>query len=121
MFDRVHPKYRSPYTALTLTTLLAIAFVLTRSVDLIIYAITLGYSMTAIIVCLALMRLRKTEPQLYRPFKVPLYPFTPIAAMLALVFMMATLSIESLILGGALGAVGLVLFFSTKRMMGVEA
>jgi len=118
LFERVHPKYRSPYTALALTTLLAVAFVLTRSVDLIVYAITLGYSVTAIIVCLALIKLRKSEPQLYRPFKVPLYPLTPVAAILALVFMVATLSAESMILGAALGVAGLVLFYSTQRMKG---
>ena len=121
LFDRVHPKYRSPYTALALTTLLAIAFVLTRSVELIVYAITLGYSVTAITVCLALMRLRRAEPQLYRPFRVPLYPYTPIIAILALVFMIATLNVESMILGGVLGVVGLILFLWTQRSKGEAA
>ncbi len=121
LFDRVHPKYRSPYTALALTTLLAVAFVLTRSVELIVYAITLGYSVTAIMACLALIRLRKTEPQLYRPFKVPLYPLTPIVAILTLAFMIATLSVESMILGGVLGVVGLILFFWTQRSKGAAA
>lgn len=119
-FDRIHPRYRSPYTALALTALLAIAFVLTRSVDLIVYAITLGYSVTAIMVCLALMRLRRREPQLYRPFRVPLYPLTPIVAILALVLMIATLSLESLALGCVLGVVGLVLFRSTRKIRGAE-
>jgi amino acid transporter len=119
--DRVHPRYRSPYTALALTGLLAIAFVLTRSVELIVYAITLGYSMTAIMVCLALMRLRKKEPQLYRPFRVPLYPFTPIMAILALVFMIVTLSLESLALGCVLGVVGLVLFASTRKIRSAKS
>jgi len=121
LFDRIHPKYRSPYTALALTTLLAVAFVLTRSVELIVYAITLGYSVTAIMACLALIRLRKTEPQLYRPFKVPLYPLTPIVAILTLAFMIATLSVESMILGGVLGVVGLILFFWTQRSKGAAA
>ena len=120
-FDKVHPQHRSPYTALALTTLLAVAFVLTRSVELIVYAITLGYSMTAIMVCLAVIKLRRTEPQLYRPFKVPLYPLTPIAAILALTFMIATLSVDSMILGGVLGVVGLALFVWTKLMKGAAA
>jgi amino acid transporter len=112
-FDRVHPKYRSPYTALALTALLAIAFVLTRSVNFIVYAITLGYSMTAMMVCLALIRLRRKEPQLYRPFRVPLYPFTPIMGILVLVFMIVTLS---LVLGFVLGVVGLILFRLTRKI-----
>ncbi len=116
LFNKVHPKNRSPYTALLLTTLLAIVFVLSRSVDFIVYAIALGYSVTAILVVLALMRLRKTEPHLYRPFKVPLYPYVPILAAVFLVLMIVTLSFESLILGLVLGVVGISLFVLTKKM-----
>ncbi len=115
VFNRVHPKHRSPYTALALTTLLAILFIWTRSVDFIVYAITLGYTVTAIMVALALIRLRKTEPHLYRPFKVPWYPVTPVLAIGFLVFMLVTLSLESIGLGLALGLIGLGLFRLTKK------
>jgi len=116
IFNKVHSKNRSPYTALALTTILAIVFVLTRSVDLIVYAIALGYSVTAIIVVLALIRLRKSEPHLYRPFKVPLYPYVPILAVAVLVIMIITLSVESLILGFVLGVIGIVLLVVTKKI-----
>src|SRR4030042_1685670 len=115
VFDKVHPKYRSPYTALALTTLIALLFIWTRSVDFIVYAITLGYTVTAIIVALSVIRLRKTEPHLYRPFKVPLYPVTPVLAIGFLAFMLLTLSLESLGLGLALGLVGLGIFKFSKR------
>jgi len=116
MFNKVHSKNRSPYTSLALTTTLAIVFVLTRSVDFIVYAIALGYSVTAIIVVLALIRLRKNEPHLYRPFKVPLYPYVPILAAAVLVLMIITLSIEALILGFALGVIGIILLVVTKKI-----
>jgi len=81
-----------------------------------VYAISLGYSVTAIMVALALIRLRKTEPHLYRPFKVPLYPYVPILAIVTLSFMILTLSLESLVLGIAFGGVGLLLLFVSKRI-----
>jgi amino acid transporter len=115
-FNKVHPKNRIPYTSLALTTLLAIVFVLTRSVDVIVYAISLGYIVTAILVIFALMRLRKTEPHLYRPFKVPAYPYVPIIAILVLIFMFVTLSVESLILGVTLGLVGIGLLMVPKKI-----
>jgi len=115
VFNKVHHKYRSPYTALALTALVALFFIWTRSVDLIVYAITLGYTVTAIIVALSLMRLRKTEPRLYRPFKVPLYPLTPIISIVFLCFLLLTLSSGSMVLGLALGLVGLGLFIFAKR------
>jgi len=115
VFDKVHPKYRSPYNSLALTVLVSILFVWTGSVDFIVYAIALGYTVTAIMVALALMRLRKTEPHLYRPFKVPLYPLVPILAIGFLVFMLATLSLQSIALGLLLGLVGIGLLKLTKR------
>jgi len=115
-FNRVHPKYRSPYASLALTALLAIIFVLTKAVDFIVYAIELGYTVTAIIVTLALMRLRKTEPYLFRPFKVPLYPYIPILAIFALVFMLLTISVESLILGLVFGLIGIGLLNAAKKI-----
>jgi amino acid transporter len=116
VFKRVHPKYRAPFTALALTTLVSVLFVLTRWVDLMVYAISLGYSVTAVMVVLALIRLRRIEPHLFHPFKVPLYPYVPIAAIIALFVMIITLSGESLALGIAFGGVGLLLLFVGKRM-----
>jgi len=115
VFNRIHPRYNSPYTALALTSLIAIVFVLTRSIDFIVYAITLGYSVTAIMVCMALIRLRKTEPQLFRPFKVPLSPYVPIIAVTALLIMIVTLSLESLVLGLAFGLIGVFLLMMARR------
>jgi len=116
IFKKVHPRNRTPLVALALTALIAIFFVLTRSIDFIVYAIALGYSVTAIMVALALIRLRKTEPNLYRPFKVPLYPYLPIIAIAALLFMIITMSWEALVLGITFGGVGLLLLFVSRRI-----
>jgi amino acid transporter len=115
ILGKVHSRYRSPYAALALTALIALSFIWTRSVDFIVYAITLGYTVTAIITALSLIRLRKSEPHLYRPFKVPLYPFTPIAAICFLSFLLLTLNVDSMILGLIVGFVGLGLFLFSKR------
>ncbi|MGQ9551523.1 MAG: APC family permease [Candidatus Bathycorpusculaceae bacterium] len=116
LFKKVHPKYQSPHTSLMLTTLLAIIFVLTRSTDFIVYVIALGYNVTAITVALALIRLRKTEPHLYRPFKAPLYPYLTISAILTSVLMILTLSAESIILGLVFGLVGIGLLKLARRI-----
>ncbi len=116
IFKKVHPKFRTPFLALALTVLVAGSFVLTRSVDFIVYAISLGYSVTAIMVALALLRLRKTEPNLYRPFKVPFYPYLPIISIVALLLMITTLSVQSLILGAAFASIGFLLLFIGRRV-----
>ena len=116
VFRKVHRKYRYPFAALALTSFIAILFVLTRSIDFIVYAISLGYSVTAIMVTIALMRLRKIEPHLYRPFKVPLYPYVPILAIGAFSFIILTLSLEALVLGAAFGGIGLLLLFISRKV-----
>ncbi|MEM2104534.1 MAG: APC family permease [Candidatus Bathyarchaeia archaeon] len=116
IFKKVHRKYKSPHYSLALTSLLAIVFVLTKSVDFIVYVIALGYNVTAVTVALALMRLRKSEPHLYRPFKVPLYPYLPIMAILTSTFMILTLSIGSIVLGLVFGFVGVGLLKLTGKM-----
>jgi len=121
LFKRVHPKYRTPYTSLALTTFLAIVFVLTRSVDFIVYVIALGYNVTAITVAFSLIRLRRTEPHLYRPFKVPLYPYPTILAILTSLLMILTLSIESLILGLFFGFIGVGLLMLARKMQKTKA
>ena len=115
-FKRVHSRYRTPHTSLALTTIIAIMFVLTRSIDFIVYVIALGYNVTAITVAFSLIHLRKAEPHLYRPFKVPLYPWPTIMAIFTSILMILTLSIESLILGTAFGFTGVcMLMFLRKK------
>jgi amino acid transporter len=116
IFKKVHPKYQTPHMSLALTTILAILFVLTRSVDFIVYVIALGYNITAITVAFSVIRLRKTEPHLYRPFKIPLYPYTTILAILTSTFMILTLSIESIILGLAFGTIGIGILKLSKAI-----
>lgn len=117
LFKRVHPKYRTPYMSLALTTLIAVTFILTKSVDFIVYVIALGYNVTAILVALSLMRLRKTEPHLYRLFKVPLYPYPTILAISTSILMILTLSLESLMLGLAFGFTGVCILLFSRRII----
>lgn len=112
---KVHPKYHLPYRTLLLSLLISIVFVLTRSVDLIVYMVSLGYIVTSVLVGLSVIRLRTKEPYLYRPFKVPFYPFTTIVAIATSVIMIPMLSTEALILGSVFAAVGIIILTLTKR------
>ena len=80
-FMKLHPKYGSPYVAL-LVGLGAglIGSFIRRLID---YAsLLVVMSLVAfILVALSLMWLRRKKPNLERPFKVPLYPITPVATM----------------------------------------
>lgn len=89
-FSRLHPRFRTPHVATIAGGVIGVAAIF--SDNLVSIA---GQSLTASIVTmsvfgaltmyimsmLSLFRLRKSEPNLERPFRAPLYPFAPAFAL----------------------------------------
>jgi amino acid transporter len=67
----LHPKFRSPYISILCCSVVVSGMVLWTFGDLIIIDITL-YGAALFLEYVALIRLRKTAPSEYRPFKIPL-------------------------------------------------
>jgi ethanolamine permease len=78
---KIHPKFQTPANALLVNMLVGIAALLTGKTAEIITISVFGALTLYIISMTSLFRLRKKEPQLNRPFKVPLYPFFPAIAL----------------------------------------
>jgi APA family basic amino acid/polyamine antiporter len=81
-FSKIHKRFGTPYVAVVLCSIFTIAFTSTGLVNFIVYAVNLGFILGFSIVNLSLIKLRKEKPRLKRPFKAPLYPFTPIAGII---------------------------------------
>jgi ethanolamine permease len=77
----VHTKFRTPANALIVNMIIGIIALLTGKTSQIITIAVFGALSLYIISMIALLRLRKKEPQLPRPFRVPLYPVFPITAL----------------------------------------
>jgi basic amino acid/polyamine antiporter, APA family len=75
--DGIHPKYRTPSRALifqvTLTSLMALTGTFEELTNLFIFAAWIFYGLAVV----ALFRLRKTEPNLERPYRCWGYPWVP--------------------------------------------
>lgn len=85
---RVHPRYGTPYVAIALTAALGVLFVLTRTFEQLADTFVLSIWPFYGLAIAGLYRLRRTRPDLPRPYKVPGYPFVPavfVAAVLYLV------------------------------------
>jgi len=74
---RVHARYRTPYVAITLAAALGIVFVLTRSFEQLSDTFVLSIWPFYGIAIAGLYRLRRTRPDLARPYTVPGYPVLP--------------------------------------------
>lgn len=78
---KVHSKFKTPANALLLNMVLGIIALLTNSTADIIVLSVFGALTMYIFSVVSLLVLRKKEPELPRPFHVPLYPLSPIVAL----------------------------------------
>src|SRR6202795_1840122 len=77
-FAAVHKKYRTPYKNTILVGLLAAIVGSITPIDDIGKMVNIGTLLAFIMVCIAIMILRRTNPQQPRPFRTPWVPLVPI-------------------------------------------
>lgn len=78
---KVNPQFQTPANALLLNMGIGIVALLTGKTGDIITMSVFGALTLYILSMVSLLRLRKKEPGLARPFRVPLYPFFPCTAL----------------------------------------
>lgn len=81
ILGRVHKKFRTPVTALIVNMLVGIVALFTGKTGEIITIACFGALALYIVSMLSFFALRKKEPQMERPFKVPLFPMFPALAL----------------------------------------
>jgi APA family basic amino acid/polyamine antiporter len=87
-FADVHPKFRTPYKNTILVGLLAAIVGSLTPIDDIGKMVNIGTLLAFVIVCIAIMVLRKKSPNQPRPFRTPWIPFIPIMGILFNGYMM---------------------------------
>ena len=81
-FQKLHPKYNTPAFLTWVVCFAAIIGILTLNLDVAAELCNYGTFTSFIIVCVAVLILRKTDPDRPRPFKVPFSPYFPILGIL---------------------------------------
>jgi APA family basic amino acid/polyamine antiporter len=77
-FAAIHPKYRTPWKNTILVGFLAAVVGSVTPIDDIGKMVNIGTLLAFVIVCTAVMVLRKTNPAQARPFRTPWVPVVPI-------------------------------------------
>ena len=114
-FAAIHPKFRTPYKNTILVGLLAAIVGSTVPIDDIGRMVNIGTLLAFVIVCIAVMVLRRTNPGQHRPFRTPWVPLVPIMGVIFNGYMMYKLGwINWLRLILWLG-IGLVIYFTYSR------
>jgi ethanolamine permease len=78
---KIHPQFKTPSNALLVNMAIGIVALLSGKTSEIITISVFGALTLYMVSMVAFLRLRKNEPQLERPFKVPMYPVFPIVAL----------------------------------------
>ena len=76
-FQKLHPKFHTPSLLTWTVGILAVVGILTLNLDVAAELCNYGTFTSFIIVCVAVLILRKTDPDRPRPFKVPFSPIVP--------------------------------------------
>ena len=87
-FAAVHPRFRTPYKNTILVGLLAAIVGSLTPIDDIGKMVNIGTLLAFVIVCIAVLVLRKTNPGQPRPFRTPWVPLVPIMGVLFNGYMM---------------------------------
>jgi len=112
---RVHPKTQTPVKLIlgsgVVISLIAGFFPIGRVAEL----VNLGTLGAFFLVCLSVILLRKTRPQLARPFRTPLVPLIPVLGMGFCGWLMVSLPPVTWMAFGIWMTLGLVLYFAYSR------
>ena len=82
VFSKLHPKFHTPYRANLIIMVLVGAFAAFVPGDIVGDMTSIGTLFAFILVCLAVIILRKKEPDMPRKFRTPLVPLIPILGIL---------------------------------------
>ena len=114
-FAAVHPVFRTPHKATILTGVFVATVAALFPLKILADLVNIGTLMAFVIVCAAVMIMRRTNPHVKRPFRTPLVPLVPIAGMASNLLMMLYLGWENWLRLFVWLAIGLVSYFAYGR------
>ncbi len=114
-FSSVHPRFKTPYLATILTGTVAMFVSGLLPIETLSTLVSIGTLLAFALVCLSVLVLRKTRPDLPRAFKTPFLPWVPVFGALFSFVQMIALPTDTWLRLIIWMAIGLVIYFSYSR------
>src|SRR5205809_2313099 len=114
-FAAIHPRFRTPYKNTILVGVLAAIVGSLTPIDDIGKMVNIGTLLAFVIVCIAVLILRRTNPNQPRPFRTPLVPWVPLLGIVFNGYMMYKLGYVNWLRLIIWLLIGLVIYFAYSR------
>jgi len=89
-FADIHPRFRTPWKSSILTGIAVATLSAILPLDTLLQLVNIGTLLAFVIVCLAVLVMRRANPDAVRPFRCPFVPVTPVlGALLCFVLMLS--------------------------------
>ena len=120
-FGAVHERYRTPWKSTILTGVIVAVAGSLLPLRLLADLTNIGTLFAFVVVCAAVLIMRRTHPEAERPFRAPFSPVTPVLGILICLLLMFSLPPENWWRLFAWLAIGMVIYFSYGRHHSVLA
>lgn len=114
-FCTVHPKYGTPYRSLAIVGVIVAAISSLTPIDKLGEMVSIGTLFAFILVCGAVIYLRRSDADIARPFKTPGVPFVPVLGVLFCLVLMAGLPLDTWLRLIIWLVIGLAIYFGYGR------
>src|SRR6266436_5742963 len=114
-FGDIHPKFRTPWKSTILTGLFVASMAGFIPLSILAEMTSIGTLFAFVIVCGAVLVMRKTNPNANRPFRAPFVPLVPILGILTCLLLMFSLPAENWWRLIVWLAIGLLIYFFYGR------
>jgi APA family basic amino acid/polyamine antiporter len=114
-FGDVHPKWRTPWKSTILTGFFVAAMAGFIPLSILAEMTSIGTLFAFVIVCGAVLVMRKTNPNANRPFRAPFVPLVPILGIATCLLLMFSLPYENWVRLIVWLLVGLIIYFAYGR------
>jgi amino acid transporter len=88
IFARVHPRHRIPHVSLLMLAGVAMLFCVLQLADLVAALVVIRILLQFLLQQVGVMVLRRTQPEMVRPFKIWLYPVPPLVAITGFLYIL---------------------------------
>jgi len=120
-FGAVHEKFRTPWKSTILVGIFVAAAGGFIPLRVLAELVNIGTLLAFVLVCLAVLIMRRTHPNAHRPFRVPFSPVVPVMGILMCLMLMFSLPVENWMRLGIWLVIGLVIYFLYGRHHSVMA